>query len=506
VRAVLYARVSTESEEQATSIPTQLERCRQYCAAKGWEVAAEYTDTLSGTRLDRAGFQAAVALLHGGAAQVLVAATLDRIARTTEFTKFLRDEIQARGADVSTVDGGFDTTTASGRFLLSVLLSSYQYTVEQSSEKLRATNRLKRSRGIQVSGRPFGSMADGNGGRCRDPETYPILLEIFRRVAAGEPLVHIAASLRARNVPTVNGGCWWQSSVSSIVRCRWYLGEIVHEGATVAHAEHDCMVPAELWQAAQRSGGRGRPSGYIHLLQGLVVCSHWRYTAPPGKAGQSVTYRGQSSRGRGVYRRYDERTHPYYTIEAVDDPGDMPRALDAAELEGIVIPTLIELCQSGELYVRARAGADALLTQARARVAALRKQHSRAQAAHKRAQARLLKALDSEAGEAIRALDAAAGAARREAERLAAELEAAAVDAQSTIVDTSSTAERVNLIAAAWEQGRRRELRALIAGVLKQVDVRRDGLRLVLRDVLSSGGNNIPVYASVKYMPRLTRA
>ena len=99
-----------------------------------------------------------------------------------------------------------------------------------------------------------------------------------------------------------------------------------------------------------------------------------------------------------------------------------------------------------------------------------------------------------------------AGAARREAERLAAELEAAAVDAQSTIVDTSSTAERVNLIAAAWEQGRRRELRALIAGVLKQVDVRRDGLRLVLRDVLSSGGNNIPVYASVKYMPRLTRA
>jgi len=489
MHAVLYARVSTDSEDQETSPPNQLERCRQLCALRGWQVVAEFTDTMSGTRLDRTGFTAAVAMLRRGEAQVLVADTLQRIARTTDFLRFLRDEIQPHG-DIATRDGGFDTTTASGRFIMGVLLSAYQYQVEQSAEQIRATNALKRSKGMMIGGQPFGSKSDGNGGRVRDPATYPELLAIFTRAAAGEPHLRIAADLRRRGVPTVLGGSWWQSTIHSMLKCRWYLGEIVHDGKVVAHTQHDCMIPAELWQAAQPGNKRGRPGTYVYLLQGLVVSSHWRYVSPPSKVGRPVSYVGHvDSKRKPGYRRQDHNA--LFVAEKVDDATGMPGVLAAPELELAVVTKLIELGRSDELLTRARANATQLIHQAQADVARLRKAQQKAETALQRAQGRLIRALDTESREALRALDSQAAEARREAERVAEQLLEAESRAQAQIAVLPETVERVNMIEGCWTDGKRAELKVLIAAVVEQVDVRGDGIRLILKPVLRVGEINI---------------
>ena len=48
-KAVIYSRVSSQSQEkEGHGLESQETRCRQYAAAKGYEVVAVFPDTISG--------------------------------------------------------------------------------------------------------------------------------------------------------------------------------------------------------------------------------------------------------------------------------------------------------------------------------------------------------------------------------------------------------------------------------------------------------------------------
>ena len=50
-RAAVYVRVSTDAQEDNTSLGSQEERCRQYAAERGLAVAALYRDVHTGAEL-----------------------------------------------------------------------------------------------------------------------------------------------------------------------------------------------------------------------------------------------------------------------------------------------------------------------------------------------------------------------------------------------------------------------------------------------------------------------
>ena len=55
MRAALYIRVSTEEQgkDDKVSLAYQEERCRAYCAARGYEVVQLYADVHSGRKWNR---------------------------------------------------------------------------------------------------------------------------------------------------------------------------------------------------------------------------------------------------------------------------------------------------------------------------------------------------------------------------------------------------------------------------------------------------------------------
>ena len=59
MRAALYIRVSTRDKSQETE--NQLRQLREFCAAQGWPIVAEYEDHESGGKADRAQFGAMMA-------------------------------------------------------------------------------------------------------------------------------------------------------------------------------------------------------------------------------------------------------------------------------------------------------------------------------------------------------------------------------------------------------------------------------------------------------------
>ncbi|MBI4672794.1 MAG: recombinase family protein [Chloroflexi bacterium] len=86
-RAILYARVSTDEQaDKGYSLPSQFDAMRKYAAQQGFEIVAEFQDDYSGaTPIEhRPEGRKAYAMLQSGAADVIIAYTIDRFVRPPE--------------------------------------------------------------------------------------------------------------------------------------------------------------------------------------------------------------------------------------------------------------------------------------------------------------------------------------------------------------------------------------------------------------------------------------
>ena len=102
-----------------------------------------------------------------------------------------------------------------------------------------------------------------------DPETAPIVQEIFTRYADGEPAEKIAASLNERGLRTRTGKPFVKNSFFQIFKNRRYIGEYSYK---------DIVIPAvcpPLWTRTVRPG-----AGTLHQEQDCP----W----PPGQSGMQL--------------------------------------------------------------------------------------------------------------------------------------------------------------------------------------------------------------------------
>ena len=94
MRAVIYARYSTENQREA-SIDDQLEVCRRLIAREGWTLLRTYTDAaISGASRFRPGLQQLRCDAERGAFDVIVCEALDRIGRKLADVAELHDHIR----------------------------------------------------------------------------------------------------------------------------------------------------------------------------------------------------------------------------------------------------------------------------------------------------------------------------------------------------------------------------------------------------------------------------
>jgi hypothetical protein len=109
-----------------------------------------------------------------------------------------------------------------------------------------------------------------------DPDTAPLVVELFQRRAAGAGPTELAVWLNDQGAPTATGGKWSKQSIGNVLASRVYRGE-VHWGKYTNPTAHDPIVDEELWQAAQiPTTTRLRPSRAAeprYLLTGIARCA-----------------------------------------------------------------------------------------------------------------------------------------------------------------------------------------------------------------------------------------
>ena len=202
---VLYTRVSTE-EQAASGLGLEAQEAQLRAAAEygRWHITRLIRDEgKSGGSLDRPGLRKALELVRDGRADGLAVAKLDRLSRSMMDFAFLLEWFDEAGGVLVALDLNVDTSTASGRMLVQVLMVFAEFERRAISDRTKAALQALRARG-KPTGPP--TVAD-------HPELHRRIIDMRER---GMTFQAIADELNAEGVPTMRGGSQWRvSSVQS---------------------------------------------------------------------------------------------------------------------------------------------------------------------------------------------------------------------------------------------------------------------------------------------------
>lgn len=206
-RCVVYARLSVTKEE-SVSIARQLQSCRRYAEARGWEVVGEFVDDgVSATASrpeERKGWGA---LLATGGFDAVVIWKVDRLARRVLDFLHADEALQKIGAGLVAVEDPIDMTSPQGR-AFAVMLAVFG---EMEAEAIRARVRAARAQLLKDGrwpggGIPYGYLsapiAEGPGRMLvKDPERIGWLAEAVQMALAGATVNAVTRWLTAQGAP-----------------------------------------------------------------------------------------------------------------------------------------------------------------------------------------------------------------------------------------------------------------------------------------------------------------
>lgn len=317
--AVIYTRVSTDAQERdGVSLDVQLRECRQYVIRQSWIHDSEFTDTLSGRRTDRPGYQELLARVRSLRAQgrnaVVVVSALDRFGRKVLERVRSREELKALGVTTHSVREGGEVSD----LVANVLAAVAQEEVERTGMRVRATWRSIAEQGwFKVSAMlPWGYRSRAATAEERaagspktviepDPVAAPLVTELFRRAASGESTWSVAKWAAA--LPAETRGYWVSGRGSTPHRelTRRSVAKILRNDVYVAPspARWQAIVDERTWKAVQRrldatrDAPRAKPAQY--RLSGFLVCPNCGSRMNGEQSGKYRRYRCQAWRQGG---------------------------------------------------------------------------------------------------------------------------------------------------------------------------------------------------------------
>jgi site-specific DNA recombinase len=220
MRIVGYVRVSTAGQEDNTSLDAQKERILSYSQYKGYELIELVEEVGSGKSADtRPKFQEALAMLRDGRADGLVVCKLDRLGRNVRDILQLVDEVfQPFDKALMILDSELDTSTPTGRMMLTVLSAMAEMERGLITERTQGGRKAKAAEGGFAFGSPeFGKQSIG--GELVPNEAEQAAIEIIRKHRrAGKSPYAIADYLNAQGILSKRGGQWHHSTVRNVLK------------------------------------------------------------------------------------------------------------------------------------------------------------------------------------------------------------------------------------------------------------------------------------------------
>lgn len=231
LRVAAYCRVSTDSDEQATSYEAQVEHYTEYIQKNpDWEFAGIYADDgISGTNTKkREEFNHMIDDCKAGNIDMVITKSISRFARNTlDCLKYIR-QLKDMNIPVLFEKESINTLDAKGEVLITIMASLAQQESQSLSQNVKLGLQYRYQQGkVQINHNRFlGYTKDADGNLIIDPEQAEIVKRIYREYLEGLSMDKIAAGLERDGILTGAGGKRWHTStINKILRNEKYIGD-----------------------------------------------------------------------------------------------------------------------------------------------------------------------------------------------------------------------------------------------------------------------------------------
>ena len=249
IRAALYTRVSTE--EQATegfSLDAQMRRLEMYCEMEGWTVAGRYCEEGHSGRDVKKRPEYNRMMEEKDQWDVVLVLKMDRIHRNSKNFAIMMDDLSSWGKDFCSVQEDFDTSNATGRFVMDLMQRIAQLESEQIGERVKIgmERKAKLKKGLLGSGHPYGYEYDHGHLKVVNDEMFTVRA-IYNMYRKNYSMEFIAESLNDAMIPAKKGGKWNKQSICNILHNPLYAGYVewdgkIRQGSHCAIIDYDTFV------------------------------------------------------------------------------------------------------------------------------------------------------------------------------------------------------------------------------------------------------------------------
>lgn len=309
LRVAAYCRVSTDSDEQATSYEAQVEHYTDYIRKNPeWEFAGIFADDgISGTNTKkREEFNRMIDEAMAGKIDMIVTKSISRFARNTlDCLKYIR-QLKEKNIPVYFEKENINTMDAKGEVLLTIMASLAQQESQSLSQNVKLGFQYRYQQGqITVNHNRFlGYTKDEKGQLIIEPDEAEVVKRIFREYLEGASLQQIGRGLEADGILTGAGKKKWRAeTLQKILKNEKYIGDaLLQKTYTVDFLEkkrvpnnglvpqyyvensHEAIIPRDLYMQVQeemvrranlRSGQNRKKRVYSskYALSSIVYCS-----------------------------------------------------------------------------------------------------------------------------------------------------------------------------------------------------------------------------------------
>ena len=231
LRVAAYCRVSTDSDEQATSYEAQIEHYTEYISKNpDWVLAGIFADEgITGTNTKkRTEFNRMIDECMDGNIDMIITKSISRFARNTlDCLKYIR-QLKEKNIPVFFEKESINTMDSKGEVLLTIMASLAQQESQSLSQNIKLGLQYRYQQGhVQVNHNRFlGYTKDADGHLIIDPDQAEIVRRIYREYLEGFSMDKIAAGLERDGILTGAGKAKWHTStINKILRNEKYMGD-----------------------------------------------------------------------------------------------------------------------------------------------------------------------------------------------------------------------------------------------------------------------------------------
>ena len=247
-----YVRVSTDGQEDNTSIENQSQSIESYCEARRWTLDDLFVDVASGKDFERKAFKAMIDRLHLNGVDGVIVYRYDRLSRSPVDGRLFTDQLEKRGKAFLSVQDNIDTSTPLGRAMFTMMLTFAEMERSIIVERMTNGKNQRVKQGKRCSGFVYGYRWNGTGSEKRlEPDECEevVVKRIYQLYIKTHSYQSVANSLNEAGMRTRRGNPWSRFGVRKIIRNKTYLGVVKYQGQEFK-GSHPPVVSKYIFQKA----------------------------------------------------------------------------------------------------------------------------------------------------------------------------------------------------------------------------------------------------------------